>query len=233
MLPLNDSEERWRFPLVTVLLIAGCGAVFWWEQRLGASGLRQAFREWGFVPAGARAALEHHDKLALRHAVATLFTCQFLHGGWLHLLGNLWTLWIFGDNVEDRLGRIPYLFFYLGCGVAAAVAQGLASGGASVLPMVGASGAIAGVMGAYLIWCWRARVTLLVPVVIIPLPVKVPAVLYLLFWIGMQWLSAGAAGAHTVNLGGVAWWAHIGGFTFGVLGAFCIRPLSEREVRLG
>ena len=102
----------------------------------------------------------------------------------------------------------------------------------SLLRMVGASGAIAGVMGAYLIWCWRSRVTLLVPIIIIPLPVKVPAVLYLLVWIGWQWLAAGAASSRSVNLGGVAWWAHIGGFTCGVLGACLIRPLSEREAKL-
>ena len=232
MLLVNDSEERWRFPLMTTLIILGCCVVFWWEQRLGDAGLTRAFREWGFVPADARAALDHRDKLAVRHSVATLFTCQFLHSGWLHIIGNLWTLWIFGDNVEDRLGRFLYLGFYLFCGMAAAVAQGLASGGASVLPMVGASGAIAGVMGAYLIWCWRSRVTLLVPIIIIPRPVKVPAVLYRLVWIGWQWLAAGAASSRSVNLGGVAWWAHIGGFTCGVLGACLIRPLSEREAKL-
>ncbi len=230
MLPVNDSEERWRFPLMTLLIIAGCGAVFWWEQQFGARGLEHAVREWGFVPADLRGALQSDGKRGLGHAVATLFTCQFLHGGWLHIIGNLWTLWIFGDNVEDRLGRFLYLFFYLGCGVVAAVAQGLVSNGESAIPMVGASGAIAGVMGAYLVWCWRSRVTLLVPVVIIPLPVKVPAVLYLLLWIGTQWLAAVETATRSVHLGGVAWWAHIGGFTCGVLGAFLIEPRKEYEV---
>ena len=230
MLLVNDSEERWRFPLMTLLIIAGCGAVFWWEQTLGESGLVRAFREWGFVPAEAKAALRGGDKLGLRHALATMFSSQFLHAGWLHLLGNMWALWIFGDNVEDRLGRRLYLVFYLACGVAAAVAHGLMSS-ASHLPAVGASGAISGIMGAYLVWCWRSRVTLLVPIVIIPLPVKVPAVLYLFFWIGTQWLAAAATASRSVELGGVAWWAHIGGFTCGMLGAFFIRPLSRYEVR--
>ena len=115
----------------------------------------------------------------------------------------------------------------------AAVAQALSSGGASVLPMVGASGAISGVMGAYLVWCWRSRVTLLVPIVVIPFPVKVPAVLYLIFWIGTQWLAAAAASGRSVNLGGVAWWAHIGGFTCRGLGAFVIRALRRRAATLG
>ena len=233
MLLLNDTEERWRFPLVTLLIVAGCGAVFWWEQRLGETGLMRAIREWGFVPAEARTALREGDKLGLRHAVATLFSSQFLHAGWLHILGNMWALWIFGDNVEDRMGRRLYLVFYLACGVAAAVAQALSSGGASPVPMIGASGAISGVMGAYMVWCWRARVTLLVPIVVIPFPVKVPAVLYQIFWIGTQWLAAAAASGRSVNLGGVAWWAHIGGFTCGVLAAFFIRPLTEREATLG
>ena len=231
MLLLNDTEERWRFPLVTLLIVAGCGAVFWWEQRLGETGLVRAFREWGFVPAEAKAALHEGNFVGLRHAVATLFSSQFMHGGWLHILGNLWALWIFGDNVEDRMGRGLYLVFYLGCGVAAAVAQAISSGGASPVPMIGASGAISGVMGAYMVWCWRARVTLLVPIVIVPLPVKVPAVLYLLFWIGTQWLAAAAASGRAVHLGGIAWWAHIGGFTCGVLAALCVRPLQEYEVK--
>jgi membrane associated rhomboid family serine protease len=229
MLLVNDSEERWRFPLMTLFIIAGCAAVFWWEQRLGDAGLRRAFLRWGFVPAQAQAALAHGDKLGIRDAVVTLFTSQFLHGGWLHVIGNMWALWIFGDNVEDRLGRVLYLVFYLGCGVAAAVAHGLMAG-ASPLPAIGASGAISGVMGAYLVWCWRARVTLLVPIVIIPLPIKVPAVAYLLFWIGTQWLAAATTAGQSVHLGGVAWWAHIGGFTCGVLGAFLIEPRKEYEV---
>ncbi len=218
---------------MTLLIIAGCGAAFWWELRPRGDGLHRAIGEWGFVPAALGEALRSGDKSALRHALATVFTCQFLHAGWLHILGNLWTLWIFGDNVEDRLGRFKFLGFYLVCGAVAAIVQGMSSHGTSVLPMIGASGAIAGVMGAYLVWCWTARVTLLVPIAVIPLPVKVPAVLYLLGWIGLQWLAAVEAGGRSVNLGGVAWWAHIGGFTCGVVGAILIRPLEEREVVRG
>ena len=232
MLLLKDSEERWRFPLVTVLIIVVCGLVFWWEQRLGETGLRRVFREWGFVPADFAAAWRQGDKPALRHAVATLFSSKFLHSGWLHLIGNLWALWIFGDNVEDRLGRVLYLGFYLACGVAGSMMHAFTASG-SVLPSVGASGAISGIMGAYLVWCWRSRVTLLVPIVIIPLPIKVPAVAYLLFWIATQWLGAVESAARLVPLGGINWWAHIGGFTCGVLGALCIRPLTEREAKLG
>lgn len=231
MLLLKDSEERWRFPVVTLLIVAACAAVFWWEQRLGAGALRGAIREWGFVPAGARAALERADGRALRHAAATLFSSQFLHAGWLHLVGNMWALWVFGDNVEDRLGRGLYLFFYLGCGVAAAATHAALAHSGNV-PTIGASGAISGIMGAYLVWCWRARVTLLVPILILPLPVKVPAVLYLLIWFATQWLAGAQSVLAGADLGGVAWWAHVGGFGCGVLGALCIRPRSEREARL-
>ncbi len=231
MIPLRDSEERWRFPLVTSLIIVACGAVFWWEQTLGSRALEAAFREWGFVAADAKAALDHGDRLGLGHALVTLFSSQFVHAGWLHLLGNLWVLWIFGDNVEDRMGRGLFLSFYLACGVVAALAHGFMGAVPRPLPLIGASGAISGIMGAYLIWCRRSEVTLLVPIIIVPLPVKIPAVLFLLAWVGYQWLQAWATYGANPHLGGVAWWAHIGGFATGVLGAFLIRPLQEYEVR--
>ena len=136
---------------------------------------------------------------------------MFLHGGWLHLIGNVWFLWIFGDNVEDVFGHGAFLVFYLGCGVLAAIAQILAEP-ASVVPMVGASGAIAGVMGAYLIQFPRARVTVLLPIFVFWTTVQLPAYVMLTAWIGIQVLNGtGGGGA------GVAWWAHIGGFVAGVV----------------
>ena len=140
-----------------------------------------------------------------------MVTSMFLHGGWMHLVGNLWFLWIFGDNVEDVLGHGVFVLFYVGCGVVAASAQILSDPGSNI-PMVGASGAIAGVMGAYLIRFPRARITVLVPIIIFWTTIKVPAFVVLTVWLALQVFGGtGDAG------GGVAWWAHIGGFLAGVV----------------
>jgi membrane associated rhomboid family serine protease len=139
---------------------------------------------------------------------------MFMHGGWLHLIGNMWFLWIYGDNVEDVLGHGKYLLFYLLCGVAAAVAH-VWTGPESVVPVIGASGALSGILGAYLVLFPTARVITLVPLFILPWFVEIPAVLYLVFWFVSQLFnglfSLGAAGA-VAAYGGVAWWAHVGGF---------------------
>ena len=148
---------------------------------------------------------------------ATLFTSLFLHAGWAHLLGNLLMLWIFGNNVEDRLGHLRFIGFYLACGVAADFAQ-VWSDPASPIPSLGASGAIAGVLAAYLLWYPRAAVTVLVPILILPWLVRLPALVVIGLWFVLQLTSAlqaldpGLAGA-----GGVAWFAHIGGFVAGLV----------------
>jgi len=142
----------------------------------------------------------------------SLVTSTFLHGGWLHLLSNMWVLLIFGDNVEDEMGRFRFLAFYLLCGVVAGGAQWLFNAH-SVAPTVGASGAIAGVLGAYFLMHPRARVLALLPILFIPLFFWVPAVLYLLIWFFTQLLESSLSGLDA----GVAWWAHIGGFACGVL----------------
>jgi membrane associated rhomboid family serine protease len=159
----------------------------------------------------------------------TIFTAMFLHGGWFHILSNMWVLFIFGDNVEDRLGGGRYLVFYLLSGVAAGLFESFILKGSSV-PMIGASGAIAGVLGAYLVLYPRARVASLVPILFIFTIIEIPAVIFLLFWFVSQlfsgWLTLqGSSGS------GIAWWAHVGGFLFGMLAVnfFVQRRLYPRN----
>ncbi|MCK5945135.1 MAG: rhomboid family intramembrane serine protease [Planctomycetes bacterium] len=153
----------------------------------------------------------------------TPLTCTFLHGGWLHFLGNMLFLWIFGDNVEDRFGRLPFLLFYLGSGVAASLAH-LLSAPDSPVPTIGASGAIAGVMGAYLFLYPRARVLALVPLGFLLIDVVLPAPFFLGYWFLLQLIQGSIDSGHG---GGVAWWAHIGGFVIGAAVAGALR-LAER-----
>ena len=147
--------------------------------------------------------------------VSHLLTSMFLHGSWMHLLGNMWFLWIFGDNVEDSMSRPRFAAFYVLCGLAAAFAQVLASPQSGV-PMVGASGAISGVMGAYLVLYPRVRVFLLVPIGFLLTSIALPAWMMLVYWMGLQLLS-GLADAARDSAGGVAFWAHVGGFVAGVI----------------
>jgi membrane associated rhomboid family serine protease len=156
----------------------------------------------------------------------TLVTCTFLHGGWLHLIGNMWFLWIFGDNVEDRLGHLGYVGFYLGCGVAASATH-LAFASGSTVPTVGASGAIAGVMGAYFLLYPRAQVLTLVPLFVFIEILVLPAAIFLGIWFVLQ-LVQGTFAIGDLEAGGVAWWAHVGGF---VVGLVVIAVLRKRGLR--
>lgn len=226
MFILGDSERRTRLPLMTVLLVLLCGAVWAWQLSLPQAELEAAIWRWGVVPLFWGNVVANGDWSGLGGTLLTLVTYQFLHGGWLHVLGNVWTLWIFGDNVEERFGRVGFLVFYLGCGALGGLAHLLVEGDAAV-PMVGASGAIAGVMGAYLWLFPGAWVKLLVPIVVIPLIVRVPAIVFLAVWFGLQWLSATVTLTSASAGGGVAWFAHIGGFTAGL--AFAI--LAGRKAK--
>lgn len=220
MLPLRDTIPARSRPIITWLLIAANLAVFWFENSLSSRQLNQWVATWGVVPAqlwtGQPAEL------------LTLFTSMFLHGGWLHLLSNLWALAIFGDNVEDRLGRGRYLAFYLIGGVAAALVQAWVDPAART-PMIGASGAIAAVLAAYLVLFPGARVITLVPVFFLPWLIEIPAVLYLGVWFLSQFFSGVLALDVSAAAGGVAYWAHIGGFVVGLLlvGAFARRPRAN------
>lgn len=195
--------------------------VFLFEAALPEAATNQLIQVFGLVPARL-----HLDEpaLLLRNPLPliTLVTHTFLHGGWLHILSNLWTLYIFGDNVEDRMGSGRYLLFYLLGGVAAGLLQALIDPNSTV-PSVGASGAIAGVLGAYFVLYPQARVITLIPVFLFPWFIEIPAILYLGVWFVTQ-LFSGIASLGTIATGGVAWWAHIGGFVFGLLGYRLFTP---------
>lgn len=207
MIPLYDKVRPRRLPVVTWLLIAANLLVFLYENSLSLHALEHFIRAWGLSSA---ALLGKPATGSLR-----ILTSMFVHGGWVHVISNMWVLYIFGDNIEDRLGSSRYLVFYLLGGVAAAFLQ-VYNLPVSTEPMIGASGAIAGVLGAYLVLFPRARIASIVPIFFLFTVVDVPAFLFLIFWFVAQlfsgWLSIGS-----VVGSGVAWWAHIGGFLFGVV----------------
>jgi membrane associated rhomboid family serine protease len=216
MFPVRDTVPVRHPPIATWLLIIANGVVFFFELTLEPDALQDLIRLFGIVPArythpawAAWAGFPVDDYWPF-------LTSMFLHGSWLHLVGNMWTLWIFGDNVEDRMGPGRFAFFYLSCGLAAGVVHWLTSP-QSTLPTVGASGAIAGVMGAYYLLFPRARVVILVPVLFLPFFFELPAVTYLAFWAFTQVLGGTFSLASAGQVGMVAWWAHAGGFLAGMV----------------
>ena len=215
MIPLRDENPSLRTPMVTRTIIVLNVIAFIYELMLGPQ-LRDLFFAWGLVPARITAALAGETSLV--PAALTAFTSTFLHAGWLHLIGNMWYLWIFGDNVEDRLGHGRFLLFYVAAGLASGVLHFVANGD-SRIPTVGASGAIAGVLGAYLTLFPRARVITLVPFIVFFQVMALPAVVVLGLWFVFQFFSGAMALAYTSSsqTGGTAWWGHIGGFVFGLL----------------
>lgn len=213
MIPLRDDNPTRIRPVVTYAVMAACAAIFLWQLGLGPSGNEAVVYALGFVPAVVFGGAELPQQLVWVPAPLTIVTSMFLHGGLLHLAGNLLYLWIFGDNIEDRMGHGRFVAFYVLCGVAAALAQALPDIDSGI-PMIGASGAISGVLGAYALMFPRARVLVAVPVFVVLYTVRLPAVFVLGLWFVGQLLSSAAmssAGA------GVAFRAHIGGFVAGVL----------------
>ena len=223
MIPLRDANPTRRTPIVTLAIVLACCVAFAWELGLSAGSgdvaLNGLFVDWGVVPARLVAAWGRGDFLSAD--TATLVTSQFLHGGWLHLLGNVLYLWIFGNNVEDRLGRLRFLLFYLVGGIVAALAQ-VAVDPTSGAPTIGASGAIAATLGAYLVLFPRARVTSLIFLGFFYQLLNIPAVVVLGFWFVLQ-LVDGFASLGVAQSGGVAFFAHIGGFVLGVLVGFAVK----------
>lgn len=221
MIPVSDELPVRRFPLVNVCLIAINGVVFVYELLLG-PGLDGFIMDWGFVPANLTNPSDHPG------AFVTLLTSMFLHGGWAHLLGNMLYLWIFGDNVEDRLGRVGYLLFYAVAGIVAGLAQVLA-GPTSDIPGIGASGAVAGVLGVYLVLYPTAPVRAFIPGILLMRLRRVPAVLVLGMWFGLQLFNGFLTiGTEAMLSGGVAWFAHIGGFLVGLVVGLVLRALDRR-----
>ncbi len=218
MLPLYDTIPSRRWPVVNWLLIFLNVAVFLFESSLRAATLNRFIFAWGLVPA--RLFLDPFQ------AWPTIFSSMFLHGGWFHLLSNMWILFIFGDNVEDRLGHLRYLLFYLLSGVAAALLQAFLIPFSRV-PMVGASGAIAGVLGAYMLLFPHSRIVSLIPFFFFITTAEIPAVVYLGFWFLSQ-LYSGLFSLAGAQASGIAWWAHIGGFLFGLLTAGIFAPRRPR-----
>lgn len=202
MIPLRDSQPSRTVPAVTAMIIAINVAVFLFEVSLDEFSRNHFVHAYGMTPETFR--------------WQTLFTSMFLHAGWMHLIGNMWFLWIFGDNVEDILGKWRYALFYVASGAAAAFVHLLANFDSRV-PTVGASGAIAGVMGAYLLKFPHSTIKTLIFIVVFVQVVEVPAFWMLVYWLALQVLSGvGELGRNAVNEGGVAWFAHVGGFLAGM-----------------
>ncbi|PSQ92901.1 MAG: rhomboid family intramembrane serine protease, partial [Proteobacteria bacterium SW_6_67_9] len=185
MIPLKDDNPTEIPPLVSYTVLAACVAVFLWQFSLVQSAQREMVFALGMIPAVLFGQASLPPDVALVPPVATLFTSMFLHGGWMHLIGNMLYLWIFGDNVEDAMGHTRFLVFYLLCGLAAALAQAALNPGSEV-PMVGASGAISGLLGAYLVLHPKAHVLVLIPLGVFTQIVRLPALVVLLLWFGLQ-----------------------------------------------
>ena len=230
MFPIRDSVPSRSVPVVTRALILINVVVFFFELALPQQAVEQLFYLFGVVPAR----FAHRDWAAsVGLPVDTywpILTHQFLHGGWLHLISTMWTLWIFGDNVEDRMGPVRFAFFYVTCGALPGLTQ-LLTNANSTIPSVGASGAIAGVLGAYLLLFPTARLVMMIPILFFPFFFEMPAVLYLGIWFFSQLYSATLALAGPGQVGGIAWWAHVGGFLLGVIFALVLKPSRKATSR--
>ena len=211
MIPLRDTIPARNYPLVNNLII-GSNVVIFLVQLLQGAGLDRFIYIYGLVPAR-YSVPQIAAYFSTGQQIFSIFSFMFLHGGFWHLLGNMWSLYIFGDNVEDRLGHFRYLLFYLICGLASGLTHLVLNLNSNV-PTIGASGAIAGVMGAYFILHPRSKILTLIPIFFIPYFIEIPAFFFLGFWFILQFISA--AGSHG-QIGGIAWWAHIGGFVFGIV----------------
>jgi len=220
MIPLKDDTPSTVKPFVTIALIVTCGMIFLWQGSLDPAAGRRAVAALGAIPAVLLTDARLPPDLQWLPRFASPITSMFLHGGWMHLLGNMLFLWIFGDNVEDAMGHGRYLSFYLLCGVAAVFAQALSDPG-SPYPIIGASGAISGVLGAYLLLFPRSKVLTLVLLPFFFTTLRLPAMLLLLLWFAVQLISDFAVAGGT----GVAFRAHIGGFLAGML----LVPLLKRR----
>lgn len=220
MVPLNDENPTRIKPYVTYGLIAANLLVFLYEITLMGPQLELFFQHWAVIPKELTISLESGFSASDVQEWSTLITSQFLHAGLLHVGGNMLYLWIFGNNVEEQMGRIRFLVFYLACGILAALAQWYFAP-LSTIPSLGASGAIAGVMGAYILKFPQVRILTLIPIFIIFTTVRIPAVFFLGFWFVQQALyglaSLGAPANVGMESGGIAYWAHAGGFVFGAV----------------
>jgi len=220
MFPLYDTVRLRKVPLINITLVLANVLAFLYELRMDPAMLKEFIFTWGLIPA---------RFISDPHATwETIFSSMFLHGGWFHIINNMWVLLIFGDNVEAGMGSLRYLIFYLLSGVAAGLLQ-MYILPTSLIPMIGASGAVAGVLGAYLILYPHSRIASLVPILFIFTIVEIPAMLFLIFWFLSQ-LYSGWFAIQGGGESGIAWWAHIGGFAFGVIMVFLFRRRTAPRI---
>ncbi len=212
MIPIHDNNPTQIRPYVNWAVIGLCVAAFLWQLSLDQNAETRVVYALGVVPSVLMGAKTLPPEVVLVPSFLTLMTSMFMHGGWMHLIGNMLFLWVFGNNIEDAMGHVKFVIFYAVCGLAAAAGQ-IASDPGSSVPMIGASGAISGVLGAYLVLYPRARVLMLIWLGFFVTTMRIPAIIVLGGWIALQLYSAAASGG---GGGGVAWWAHIGGFAAGV-----------------
>ena len=221
MIPIHDDNPTEIRPVVTIGIIVTCVLVFLWQVSQSPREFDRLAYALGFIPSVLFGERTLPPEIALVSAPVSIFTSMFLHGGWLHLGGNMLYLWIFGNNVEDAMGHVRFAVFYLAAGTAAAMAQAF-SDPASAVPMIGASGAIGGVLGAYFLLHPHARVLVVIPVGFI-IPIRIPAYFVLGAWFVLQFLAIALAGE---GEGGIAYWAHVGGFAAGVVLVLLLKKRS-------
>ena len=223
MIPLHDDNPTDTFPFITLSIIASCVLIFLWQLSLGKN-MQAAVYSLGMIPAVLFNFTQLPAELVTVPPIATIFTSMFLHGGWMHLLGNMLFLWIFGNNIEDAMGHGRFVLFYLICGIAAAMTQALPDP-QSAIPMVGASGAISGILGAYLVLYPRAKVLVLIPLGFFITTWRIAAGWVLGAWFLIQLFSS----LGDTSAGGVAWGAHVGGF---VAGALLVSVFKRKHIPL-
>ncbi|MDP8207576.1 MAG: rhomboid family intramembrane serine protease [Candidatus Electryonea clarkiae] len=215
IIPIRDINPSKTFPIVTLIIIAANAVIFIAEITLPSKQLSAFFMDFGFIPARATGLAEEFPTGSLLHSFTTLFTCMFVHAGWAHAIGNMWILWLFGDNVEDRLGHLTFLIFYISAGLAAGITH-LFMHPASTIPAIGASGAVAGVMAAYVLMYPKARIVMLFWFFFIFIKTfLISAWVFIGIWFAIQ-LFSGVGSLASGQAGGIAFWAHIGGFSAGV-----------------
>jgi hypothetical protein len=226
MIPIRDRNPSGTFPYVTIGIIIVNILIFLYELSLG-SGLGEFIMKFGVVPLK----VSYYSQVPDLTFINTFFpfiSSMFLHGGFVHLIGNMWFLWIFGDNIEDKLGHFKFIAFYFLCGIIASSVHVFFNSQSNV-PCVGASGAIAGVLGAYMVTFPRARVVTIVPLFVFIQVMELPAMVVLGFWFVIQFFNGAASITASASGAGVAWWAHIGGFAAGVIILYIIRIFSVRK----
>ncbi len=213
MFPLHDDNPTEINPVITIGLIIACILIYLWQTSLGQELGQAIVYSLGVIPAVLLNSTELSSELYIVPAEVTVLTSMFMHGGFFHLAGNMLYLWIFGNNIEDSMGHVRFIIFYLICGTAAALTQAMIDSG-SEIPMIGASGAVSGILGAYLLLYPHAKVLVVFPIIIFIKTFRIPAMFVLGLWFLMQLISSSSS---VSGEGGTAWWAHIGGFVTGMV----------------